>query len=100
MKSRQPFLIDECAPGTGGACGAVYLNQGFEQLLRKKLGDRADEVLNNRMLAEALRNFDTVIKCQFNPLSPECDSEFEIPFPGAPEVPSAGLEGGFLKLTK
>ena len=100
VRSRQPFIINECAHGTGGACGAEYLNEGFEQLIRKKLGIFADEVLNPRTLTEALKNFENNIKCQFNPLSRECEEEFEVPCPGADDIPSIGLEGGYLRLTK
>ena len=100
MRSRRPFIINECARGSGGTGGAQYLNAGFERLIRKKLGTRANEILNGKCLTEALRNFETTIKCQFNPLSEGCDSEFEIPVPGAPDIPSIGLESGYLKLTK
>jgi hypothetical protein len=100
VQSRQPFIINECARGTGAACGAEYLNAGFEQLVRRKMGSLASEILNPRRTAEILRNFETVIKYQFNPLSSECDAEFEIPIPGASDVPSIGLEAGYLKLKR
>jgi hypothetical protein len=41
-----------------------------------------------------------MIKYQFNPLSSDCDTEFEISIPGASDVPSIGLEAGYLRLTK
>jgi hypothetical protein len=68
--------------------------------MRKKLGDRSEEVLTPRCLAEAMRSFETTIKSQFNPLSAECEEEFEIPIPGAPEIPDRGLSYGYLKISK
>lgn len=62
------------------------------------MGSLASEILNSRRTAEVLRYFETMIKYQFNPLSSECDAEFEIPIPGASDVPSVGLEAGYLKL--
>ena len=36
--SLDPFSIEESSPGTGAACASIYLDQGFQALLRKKLG--------------------------------------------------------------
>lgn len=78
----------------------MYLNDGFERLIRRKLGERAQEILNARTLAEALRNFETQIKCQFNPEGSGCQSFFEVPIPGAPDLPEIELEGGFMTLSR
>ena len=85
--------------GTGAACGAMFLNDGFERLIRQKLGTRAEGILNARTLAEASRNFETQIKCQFNPLGSTYQVAFEVPLAGAPDIPEIGLEGGFMTLT-
>jgi len=100
VRSRDPFIINECVRGTGGACGAEYLNEAFEQLIRQKLGAKAKDILNPRSLSEAMRSFETTIKSQFDPLVTECEDEFEIPIPGAPELPDIGLSYGYLKLSK
>lgn len=100
LRSRYPLIVDECVHRTGGLCGAQYLDEGFEKLVRKKLGTHADGVLNARTLKEALNNFENNIKCQFNSLSRDCDEEFEVLCPGADDIPSVGLEGGYLRLTK
>ena len=95
-----PFQIDECTVGTGAACGAMYLNDAFERLIRAKLGARAEEILNKRTLAVTLRSFETTIKCQFNPLAAISEEFYEVPIPGAPTIKTIGLEGGFITLTK
>lgn len=86
--------------GTGGACGSMFLNRGFEELLRRQLERWADDVLTPTCLEEAFSMFDTRVKCQFNPLSPDCEKVFRIPLPGAPTLPHIGLEGGYLRLSK
>jgi hypothetical protein len=78
----------------------MYLNDGFERLVRSKLGSRHADILIGRRLAEVLKHFDSTIKCQFNPLVPGCEEEHEIPIPGAEDIPSIGLEAGFLTLRK
>jgi hypothetical protein len=97
---RNPFLLKECTVGTGAACGSMFLNRGFEELLRRKLGRFADEILTPCCLEEAFSMFDTRLKCQFNPLSRDCESSVRIPLPGARNIFHIGLEGGFLKLSK
>jgi hypothetical protein len=90
-----PFKVVEAAGGTGAACGAMYLGDGFNRLLRQKLGSRAEEILKPKTLREASRSFETQIKCQFNPLG-SSEESYEVPIPGAPDIPEIGLEGGFL----
>jgi hypothetical protein len=78
----------------------MFLNRGFEELLRRKLERFADEILTPYCLEEAFSMFDTRLKCQFNPLAHDCESSFRIPLPGARNIFHVGLEGGFLKLSK
>jgi hypothetical protein len=70
------------------------------RLLYSKFGPRAEDILTPRRRAEASRSFETSIKCQFNPLAPGCDEEYEIPIPGAEDMLSVGLEDGYLTLSK
>ena len=79
----------------------MYLNRGFEVLLRHRLGMLANEILTPNTLEEAFSMFDTRIKFQFNPLSRDCELEYRIPLPGA-RLNSARirLEGGFLRLSR
>jgi hypothetical protein len=51
-------------------------------------------------LIDAIRNFDCSFKVDFDPYSPDCEDEYEVPLPGAPNIPSMGLEEGYLKLSK
>ena len=99
MLSRVPFEIEEISIGTGAACGAIALEEGFEQLLRRKLRQHADEILQPSRLSGAKRHFEAFIKRQFNP--DECDEEsLELPLRGARDIPECGLQIGYLKLTK
>jgi hypothetical protein len=97
--SRDPFSIEECTVGSGAPCGAVYLNKGFESLLRRKLGAKANSVLTPNRLREAMRYFDTGVKCSFNRCNEACETEFDVPLPGAADSPDINLEDGYLKLT-
>ena len=98
--SRDPFSVEECNEGSGAACGAIFLNKGFENLLRTKLGDQANTILTARRLNEAIRYFENSIKRAFNPFDDACDDEYDIPLSGARDMPGIDLEDGYLKLSK
>jgi hypothetical protein len=98
--SRYPFEIQECSIGTGAACGAVFLDQAFETVLKEKLGRHVDLVWTRRRATDTAKYFDSGIKRQFNPLDRDCETDFEIPFTGAPDVPEVGLESGYMMLQR
>lgn len=52
------------------------------------------------MLSNAVKAFEGAIKFQFDPFDDDCDTEYEIPLRGAPNIPSIGLEEGYLKISK
>ena len=100
MVSLNPFSVEECTPGSGDTCGALYLEQGFESLLRRKLGTYANAILTPRRLDDLLRHFDNNIKRMFNPLGTRCAAEYEIAIGGVLDIPEIGLEDGYITLTK
>src|SRR5579862_4019252 len=86
---RDPLLIEECTIPTGAACGSVYLDQGFETLIRNKLGNKADSIITPKVAAEINSKFDT-IKRQFDYYDKDGDPEYEIQLRNAPEMPHIG----------
>src|ERR1700738_2864892 len=78
IMSRYPFDIQECTEGMGAACGSTYLVDGFEDLLRKKLGRHGTKILTEKELMGARRYFELSIKCQFNPYDVFGDQAWEI----------------------
>lgn len=98
--SQKPFKVEECTVGTGAACGSIYLDQGFETLLRNKFGEAGNRDLDDKRLAELVRHFDNHIKPQFNPFDSMAETEFEIPVSGIQDMPSIGLRDGYLMLTR
>ncbi len=94
----KPFMISECSIGTAGACGSVFLDRAFEAALRTKLGKHTDQVLKPRPLSELMRYFNHFLKVEFK------DDE-NVPFinfavPGAPDIPEADIEGGFMTMSR
>jgi hypothetical protein len=98
--SLQPFCIEECNVGSGAACGAVFLNKGFEELLRKKFGGRGESILTPKRLADAVRFFEGSIKVAFNPYDDWSENEYDVPLGVMDDIPEIGLDDGYLKLTK
>lgn len=53
------------------------------------------------MLEDAVNSFERNIKFTYNPYVQSHDGEyFEIPLPGAPDIPQAKLLDGYLSLSK
>lgn len=41
VDSLSPFTLSECVEGTGGLCGAVFLDRSFQEFVRTKIGPTA-----------------------------------------------------------
>ncbi|KAF2228275.1 putative hsp70 family protein [Elsinoe ampelina] len=100
-----PLRFSEVVPGTGGMCGATFLNIRFVGLLRSKMGSQAFEEMK-RERPMSLRNaedwFEDGPKKDFNPqdTSDEYDAEeFFVPVPGVEDDLARGIQGGFLTIT-
>jgi len=95
---KSPFVIEEVGVGIGAACGAVYLDQEFEKLLKLRFGEAAEKVLTAKRITDLKHYFETAIKRQFNPLNSSADTDFEIPIAGVRDMLSLGFKDGYLTL--
>jgi hypothetical protein len=97
------FSIDPCSTPTGGFCGAMYLDIGFQKFVRNKLGSSYANILTPDQLIKVNKYFEDAIKVEFDPTKPtypEGQFDFQIPFPGVPDVPGIGLRSGYLEVKK
>lgn len=91
-----PLRLEEVIRGSGGCCGAAFLNVRFEDFILQKLGIRAFQQLRSkkpRSLLVALKYFEDYVKRTFNP---QQDDVFNVPFPGVEDNVEAGVDSGFL----
>ncbi|KAI6823504.1 actin-like ATPase domain-containing protein [Hortaea werneckii] len=91
-----PLRLEEVVRGSGGCCGAAFLNIRFENFVREKLGDETFERLRlekPRSWPMALKYFEDYVKRNFDP---DADEVFNIPFPGVADNAAAGIDCGFL----
>jgi hypothetical protein len=100
VASRDPFTVKECTLGTGEACGAVFLNKEFENLIKRKVGGRSEVLLTERALSVSMEMFDNWIKCKFDPDDEDGEDEYDVPLPGIEDISEIDLKGGYLRLTK
>lgn len=96
--SQLPFRVEECTVGTGAACGAIYLDRAFEGLIRRKFEGEGN--IDDRRLADLVRQFDNSIKREFNPFDPSAETSFEISISGFQDMPHIGLRDGYLTLSR
>lgn len=93
--------MKECSIGSGALCGAIFLYKNFEALIRQRLGTQSDSILTERRLKEAMNYFEEHIKKEFNPYDASFESDgFNVPMGNAADMPSVGLEDGYLKLRR
>ncbi|KAK4895262.1 hypothetical protein LTR27_006605 [Elasticomyces elasticus] len=96
IRQLKPLRLEELAKGSGGFCGAAFLNNRFEQFVRQKLGLTAFDTIRTtkpKSCLMALKYFEDYVKRNFDP---DDDDTFNIPFPGVPDNEKAGIEDGFL----
>jgi hypothetical protein len=89
--------IEECTAGTGGTCGATFLDNEFIEMLRRKLGNQGDNVLTPELVAHLQHHFEYGLKRGFDENSRR--KEYVIDMGRAPDIPRIGLRGGRLKVT-
>ncbi|KAK4964856.1 hypothetical protein LTR28_003603, partial [Elasticomyces elasticus] len=99
IKQLSPALrIEESTTGTGGLCGAVFLNMRFEAHCRDKIGAEKFDAMRTqqpRSWNTALNCFEEYVKRRFDPKNTD---EFFIPLPGVMDDEDAGICAGFLCL--
>jgi hypothetical protein len=91
--------VEECTGGTGAACGAIYLDQGFEKLILKKFDNVGVNLLGDKRLTSLTEYFANNIKHRFNPFEPQVQSEYDFNV-GLPDNPAIDLKDGYLTLKK
>ncbi|KAK5674708.1 hypothetical protein LTR17_027796 [Elasticomyces elasticus] len=90
IRQLKPLRLEELAKGSGGFCGAAFLNVRFEQFVSNKLGAETFAEIRDKKPKSwlvALKYFEEHVKRNFDP---EDDLEFNIAFPGVPDNADAG----------
>jgi len=93
-----PLGIEEAQVGTGGLCGSAFLNYGFEEHVKFRIGEVEFSRLQSTNPAAwetALKHFEEYVKRN---LSDELE-DFNIPMPGVPDNDDAGVSMGYLALS-
>lgn len=100
IQGLNPLRLEEVVRGSGGCCGAAFLNLAFVKFVQKKLGNKAfvELRLNKpQTWLTALKDFEESVKVNFNPAD---DTVFFIPLPGVMSNAKAGIENGFLRMSQ
>ncbi|KAF2221155.1 hypothetical protein BDZ85DRAFT_203059 [Elsinoe ampelina] len=105
VQSLEPLILREVVPGTGGLCGAAFLNYGFEDYLKSRLGfNFCEGIIEHRpkCWSTAIEYFESYIKRNFDPIDEKGnfeEREFSIPFPGVADDEKKRIDCGFLTVT-
>lgn len=101
LKNTDPIHVEESQAGTGGLCGAVFLNYRFKDHVEQRMGPESFQyLLRVKPLAwhEAWRHFEEYVKRYFSEDDEDLE-EFNVPFPGCDDNEDAGIVDGFMQLT-
>jgi len=93
-----PLAVEESQVGKGGLCGSVFLNYGFEEHVKSRVGATKFQRLQRQNPAAwetALRHFEDYVKRNLN----DRPEDFNIPLYGIPDSDTAGVAKGYLKLS-
>ncbi|KAI6821312.1 actin-like ATPase domain-containing protein [Hortaea werneckii] len=97
IRSLRPLRLEEVVRGSGGCCGAAFLNLAFENFIKKKIGNKAFHELRfnkPKTWLTALSYFEDRVKRTFNPA--QRDTDFYIPLPNFEDNAKAGIQDGYL----
>ena len=108
ITSLSPLQLHECVVGSGGLCGAVYLDRRFEDFIRGRLGKETFDSMSHRARFQMNQYWETFIKREFSGSdrgsgaaggSGDDDAGFHVPVVGIPDSTEAGVKDGFLAVT-
>lgn len=86
----------ECAVGSGGICGSVFLDQSFQRYLMTYLGETYDE-LETHDLQRTMNDFEFYVKRQFTATE---DKRYLVHLPGLGDIPDLDIRRGRLALSR
>jgi hypothetical protein len=101
ITSLSPLRVEESAVGTGGLCGSAFLNYRFEDFVKARLGADRFQTMREKKPKTwmmGLRYFEEFVKRNFS--DEEDGGEVNVPLPGLPDDEEAGLDSGFLVMSK
>ncbi|KAL7275120.1 hypothetical protein RUND412_001960 [Rhizina undulata] len=93
-----PLAVSEVVGGSGGLCGSGFVNEMFEEHVRKLLGNATIDNMKPVAKREMLRRWEDKVKFTF--ADADNIEYFDVTMPGVPDDESKGLEAGFLKDVK
>jgi len=108
ITSLKPLQLHECVVGSGGLCGAVYLDRRFEDFIQRRIGKETFEGMSHRARFQMSQYWETFIKREYSESGSgagaggggEDDTGFHVPVVGVPDNPEKGVKDGFLLVTR
>ncbi|KAF8544623.1 hypothetical protein BDD12DRAFT_723315 [Trichophaea hybrida] len=89
----KPLKIVESVSGSGDLCGSVFLDEGFDQYIRKLLGDKVIDGMKQRSRNEMMRTWVDKAKSKFN--DKNSLEQYEITLGGVPDDDDGNVDAGF-----
>ncbi|KAH6847777.1 hypothetical protein B0I37DRAFT_375808 [Chaetomium sp. MPI-CAGE-AT-0009] len=85
----RPLEVEECVRGTGDICGAGFIDEAFENMIRSKVGKGYFEI-KSRYREKMIRDFGVNIKRSFD-YEPGINKKFTVELRGVADNPDEGI---------
>lgn len=90
--------VRECVIGSGGMCGSTYINRRFEAWVKNRIGLNQYNGQRPRSRAHMMKHFEEYLKRIF--ADDPSQNNFHCPVPGIQDDEFAGVEDGFLAISR
>lgn len=94
ITGQRPLRLEEVVRGSGGMCGSVYLDYGFEKHIKKVLGEEAFNNMKPNSRAEMMRTWEESVKFVFGH-DDDPEEEYLVAVPGIPDCDYKNIADGF-----
>ncbi|CAI7624666.1 unnamed protein product [Penicillium crustosum] len=74
-----PITLDEAVEGTGGLCGGIFIDNGFERIVKARLGRRWEKISQNGIKEILKGEWEQSIKRGYKPQNAEKEYAIRIP---------------------
>ncbi|KAF8244868.1 hypothetical protein K440DRAFT_646743 [Wilcoxina mikolae CBS 423.85] len=92
ITAMEPLKLDEIVSGTGDLCGSMFLDQRFEQYIRKLLGDKVIDNMKPRSKHMMMKSWEETVKFTFGNL--DAEHEYYVNVPGIRDNEEANVQDG------
>lgn len=92
---RPTLIIDEVVSGSGDLCGSVYLDDGFREYIRSRLGSSILDKMSTKSRVKMEKSWQEEVKFKFTSSAQSRNMIYEVAVPGLADDEDLDIEEGY-----